>query len=105
MTTGQTIPASPPPAKRDELEIAGLHVRLGDGLARPDRERGVVVRPVADALRHEQVPRHVPDGVQHGQIADALASQRVHQLRPVAAVAVALPYPPRDHPRTVSRRE
>ena len=43
--------------------------------------------------------------MQHREIADALAPERLDQLRPVAAIAVALAYPSSDHPRTVSSRE
>jgi hypothetical protein len=53
----------------------------------------------------EEVARHHPDRAEHGEVTDPLLAKDLHQLAPVAAVAVPLPYPSSDHPRTVSIRE
>ena len=71
----------------------------------PIGKRRVVVGPVPHALGHEEVARHHPDGAQHGEIADALLPKGLDELAAIAAVAVALPYPSSDHPRTVSSSE
>lgn len=61
-------------------------VRLGDGLARPDRKRGVLVGARLEALVDEQVPGHPAHHVEHARITDALGAQSLDQ-----AVADALP--------------
>ena len=41
----------------------------------------------------------------HGEVADSFALEHLHQLAAIASIAVALPYPSSDHPRTVSNNE
>jgi hypothetical protein len=60
---------------------------------------------VTHALRNEPVPGYHSDRPEHGEIPDPLALESLHQLGPVPAVAVPLPYPSSDHPRTVSSKE
>ena len=47
----------------------------------------------------------MPHGAEHREVADSLPLQGLHQPGAVAAVAVSLPYPSSDHPRTVSSNE
>jgi hypothetical protein len=56
-------------------------------------------------LRYEEMPGHHLNGSQNGKIAYALSLEHLNQTAAIPAVTVALPYPSRDHPRTVSRRE
>lgn len=69
LTTGQP----------EELERPRMDERLADGLAAPDRERRILVRPVADPAGNECVPRDGADSRKHSLVRDALRPQFVHE--------------------------
>src|SRR5207302_5896859 len=75
-------------------EIPSLCERLRDRLSVADRQRHVLVRPVAHRLGHEQMPRRLGERLEDGEIADALQPQRFDQPHTVPAVGVAPPPPP-----------
>jgi hypothetical protein len=87
-----------------DLDIARLHPRLGDGLAAADGECRVFVGAVLDALGHEPMPRHEADGTEDTEVVNALRLQGLHQARAIALVAVTGAQPSSDHPLTVSIR-
>ena len=72
-----------------QLDHAGDDVRLGNGLARLDRQRRVLVGELGEMLRHERLARHFAHGGEHQRIDDA-ARPKVprHHDRPVARVGV-----------------
>src|SRR4029077_606362 len=87
------------------LEIAGLGVRLRDGLSLPDRQRGILVRAVPHRVGYEQMARRFGERLEDGQVADSLRAQRLDQPRPIARERVARSaQSPGNHLRTTSMR-
>src|SRR5215510_5138705 len=74
-----------PTLQAQRLEIPGLREWLGDGLARPDRQRAVLVRPVPYRSGNEEMARRLGEGAQHGEVFDPLLAQLLHETGAVAA--------------------
>src|SRR5262245_28373612 len=70
------------------LEVPGLREWLGDGLALPDRQRAVLVRPVPYGGGNEEMARRLGEGAQYGEVLDPLLAQLLHETGAVAAERV-----------------
>ena len=54
-------------------------IGLRDRLAKADRQGRILVSPTGDRLIDEDVARQVANAIEHGQVADALIAQPLHQ--------------------------
>ena len=75
--------------EREQLEIPRMRARLRDRLPIPNRERAVLVRAVSHARGHEEMPRRLIEGVEHGEIAHAPLLQRLDEATPPARLFAA----------------
>ena len=55
--------------ERQELEVARVNGRLRDGLPIADRQRRILIGPMANSRRHEGVARREIERAKHGEIA------------------------------------
>ena len=75
-----------PAGQRQGLEIPRMNGGLRDGLPAADRERGVLVRAVANPRGDEEVTRGEIERAEHSEIGDSLLSQQLDEPSPRSAV-------------------
>lgn len=82
-----------------QLEVLGMHPGLRDGLCVADGERRILVRAMLHAGGHEEVARHLVEGLQHREVADPL---RLQLLDEAPARPAELPDQRGRHQRSAS---
>ena len=77
-----------PAREAQRFKVAGVCERLRDRLIVPDRERGVLIGPVAQRYRDEPVSRRLGERLEDCEVAHALGAKRLDEPCPVARVRV-----------------
>src|SRR5690606_17806875 len=81
----------------ERFQIQRLERWLRRGLAKPDRQRRVLVRAMPHRIRHERVARHEIEYPQHLEIPDAPLTDGLDQLPPLPLV-LSVRHNVRSHP-------